>query len=227
MSDADTATGRTADAAASDGAGARPFSADGIRDVYADQAAAMARLDVCNRLATGRARARLFGQARGRVLDVACGVGTNRRYVPPYATYVGLDLSPDVLGEAAARVDGDGAAVWGLCEGDAGRLPVADDAVDTVVSSLSTCTFPDPVAALDEMARVCRPDGRVLLLEHGRSSVDAVARFQEWRAEAHYRKHACRWTQEPLAVVGDSELVVERSRTAWLGTLTAIEARPG
>jgi len=207
--------------------GARPATADGIRDVYAEQAAAMDRLDVCNRLATGRARARLFGQARGRVLDVACGVGTNRRYLPPYTTYVGLDLSPDVLGRAGDRADGDGAEVLGFCEGDAERLPLASDAVDTVVSSLSTCTFPDPVAALDEMARVCRPDGRVLLLEHGRSSVDPVARVQEWRAEAHYRKHACRWTQEPLEVVDRSRLSVDRSRTAWLGMLTAIEARPG
>lgn len=209
-----------------DGIRSRPATADGIRGIYADQAAAMDRLDVCNRLATGRARARLFGQARGRVLDVACGVGTNRRYLPPYTTYVGLDLSPEMLGRAADRAAGDGAAVRGFCEGDAERLPVSTDAVDAVVSALSTCTFPDPVAALDEMARVCRPDGRVLLLEHGRSSVDAVARFQEWRAEAHYRKHACRWTQEPLAVVGESDLTVERSRTAWFGVLTAIEATP-
>jgi len=208
--------------------GARPFSADGIRSVYADQAETMSRMDVCNRLVTGRARKRLFGRATGVVLDVACGVGTNRRYLPPKTTYVGLDLSPAVLAQAAARLadDDDGPSVAGLCEGDAGRLPVGDDAVDTVVSSLSTCTFPDPVAALDEFGRVCRPEGRVLLLEHGRSSVGPVARFQEWRAEAHYRKHACRWTQEPLDVVAQSSLSVERSRTGLLGMLTAIEARP-
>ncbi len=208
--------------------GSRPFSTDGIRGVYADQAETMSRLDVCNRLVTGRARKRLFGRAEGLVLDVACGVGTNRRYLPAEATYVGLDLSPAVLAQAAARVadDEDGPPVAGLCEGDAQRLPVGDDAVDTVVSSLSTCTFPDPVAALDEFARVCRPEGRVLLLEHGRSSVGPVARYQEWRAAAHYRKHACRWTQEPLDVVGRSRLSVERSRTGLLGMLTAIEATP-
>ncbi len=217
------------DTEGSGGIGPRPFSADAIRGVYADQARTMARLDVCNRLLTGRARRRLFGRAEGRVLDVACGVGTNRRYLPEGTTYVGLDLSPAMLAQAADRVaddGGDGPGVLGLCEGDAERLPFGDDAVDTVISSLSTCTFPDPVAALDEFARVCRPDGRVLLLEHGRSSVGPVARFQEWRAEAHYRKHACRWTQEPLDVVGASRLTVERSRTGMLGALTAVEARP-
>ena len=215
------------DAASDDGIGRRPFSADGIRGTYAEQAGTMARLDVCNRLFTGRARSRLFGRAEGRVLDVACGVGTNRRYLPDDATYVGVDLSPDMLREARDLLDEDGGAeTVGLCEMDAEGLAIRDDAVDTVVSALSTCTFPDPVAALDEMARVCRPGGRVLLLEHGRSSVGPVARFQEWRAEAHYRKHACRWTQEPLAAVSQSSLSVTHSRTAWLGVLTAIEATP-
>jgi ubiquinone/menaquinone biosynthesis C-methylase UbiE len=208
-----------------DGIGTRSFSADGIRSVYADQAETMARMDVCNRLVTGRARARLFGKARGRVLDVACGIGTNRKYLPEGTTYVGVDLSPDVLAQAAARVD-DAEDVTGLCEMDAERLGVRDGAVDTVVSSLSTCTFPDPVAALDEMARACRPDGQVLLLEHGRSSVGPLARFQEWRAAAHYRKHACRWTQEPLDVVSQSRLSVDDSRTGMLGMLTAVEATP-
>jgi len=208
-----------------DGIGTRSFSADGIRSVYADQAETMARMDVCNRLVTGRARARLFGKARGRVLDVACGIGTNRKYLPEGTTYVGVDLSPEVLAQAAARVD-DAEDVTGLCEMDAERLGVRDGAVDTVVSSLSTCTFPDPVAALDEMARACRPDGQVLLLEHGRSSVGPLARFQEWRGEAHYRKHACRWTQEPLDVVSQSRLSVDDSRTGMLGMLTAVEATP-
>jgi ubiquinone/menaquinone biosynthesis C-methylase UbiE len=210
-----------------DGIGPRPFSADGIRGTYADQAATMARADICNRLLTGRARGRLFGRAEGRVLDVACGVGTNRRYLPDDATYVGVDLSPEMLREASEMLASeDGPETAGLCEMDAEGLAVPDDAVDTVISSLSTCTFPNPVAALDEMARVCRPDGKVLLLEHGRSSVDPVARFQEWRAEAHYRKHACRWTQEPLEVVARSRLSVEHSRTGMLGMLTAVEVTP-
>jgi ubiquinone/menaquinone biosynthesis C-methylase UbiE len=48
-------------------------------------------------------------------------------------------------------------------------LPFEDESFDTAVSSLSLCTFPDPVRALRQMARVCRADGRILLLDHGRS----------------------------------------------------------
>jgi hypothetical protein len=76
------------------------------------------------------------------------------------------------------------------------------------------------------MGRVCVPDGRVLLLEHGRSSVGPIARFQDWRADAHYEKHSCRWNQNPLEVVSRSPLTTVESSTALLGIVTAIEARP-
>ena len=203
----------------------RTASIDVVRETYAEQAARMARFDWLNRLLTGRHRRRLFGRARGRVLDVACGTAVNRRYLPEAAEYVGIDVSPEMLAEAADRYDrlelGEN-----LLEMDAEALEFPDDSFDTVVSSLSTCTFPDPVVALREMGRVCSPDGRILLLEHGRSDVGPVARFQDWRAEAHFEKHACRWTQEPLGVVAEAGLPVREATSGMLGILTAIEARP-
>ena len=183
-------------------------------------------MDWCNRLLTGRYRRRLFWNARGRVLDVACGTGTNFRYLPDAVEYVGVDLSPAVLREADARFDE-------LCRGetllemDAQALDFPDDSFDTVVTSLSTCTFPDPGAALGEMARVCRPDGRIRLLEHGRCKVGPIARFQDWRADAHYEKHGCRWNQKPVAVVAGAGLGVLSARSSALGMMTEIVARPG
>jgi ubiquinone/menaquinone biosynthesis C-methylase UbiE len=136
-----------------------------------------------------------------------------------------VDLSPDMLA-VAERHHPDLARGEDLLEMDAEALAFADGTFDTVVSSLSTCTFPDPVAALDEMARVCAPDGQVLLLEHGRSSVGPVASVQAWWAPRHFEQHACRLTQDPLDNVVPSDLAVEDSWTAFLGVLTGIEARP-
>ena len=204
----------------------RSKSPDELRDLYADQAEWMGRMDWCNRLLTGGYRRHLFWNARGRVLDVACGTGTNRRYLPDAVEYVGVDLSPAVLREADARFD-DLVLGESLLEMDAQALDFPEDSFDTVISSLSTCTFPDPDAALGEMARVCKPDGRVLLLEHGRSKVGPVARFQDWRADAHFEKHGCRWTQEPTAVVAGTGLAVLSSRSSMLGIVTEIVARPG
>jgi len=196
-----------------------------VRDIYREQAATLGRVEWLNRLLTRRYRRPLFQQARGRVLDVACGLATNAQYVPDSTEYVGIDVSVDVLKQAEQHAD----ELWlgqQLREMDAQDLAFSDDSFDTVISSLSTCTFPDPIAALSEMGRVCAPDGQILLLEHGRSSVGPVARFQDWRADAHFEKHSCRWNQEPLAVVAESPLRVVESSSALLGVITAIEARP-
>jgi len=208
-----------------DPAQSRSSSLETVRSVYADQASTADRFERLNRLFTRRYRRRAFAAADGRVLDVACGLATNRAYLPEDVAYIGIDVSPEMIERAAGRHD-DLVLGEDLREMDAQDLEFPDDSFDTVISSLSTCTFPDPQAALSEMNRVCRPDGRVLLLEHGRSSVGPIARFQDWRADAHFEKHACRWNQEPLSIVEDSPLEIRSHWTALFGVLTGIEAVP-
>lgn len=203
----------------------RWMTIDEIRDIYTEQADQMERIAGFNRLLTGRFRRTLFGKADGRVLDVACGLGMNFQYLPKRVEYVGIDISPDMLEKAEANYDrlkrGDT-----LREMDAQNLAFPDNSFDTVISSLSTCTFPDPVTALREMQRVCKPDGQILLLEHGRSDNRAIARFQDWRADAHYENEGCRWNQDPVELVSQAELSVRDITTSLLGIITTIEAQP-
>jgi ubiquinone/menaquinone biosynthesis C-methylase UbiE len=201
------------------------MSIEEIRASYAECAPWMDRFDWLDRRLTGRYRRRLFENAEGRVLDVACGTGVNFRYLPPTVDLVGIDISPEMLARARDRLDR--LEVNGtLREMDAQSLEFDDDAFDTVISSLSTCTFPDPAAALREMDRVCKPGGRVLLLEHGRSDVGPLARFQDWYADAHYATAGCRWNQKPLELVLETGLSVREASTHALGIVTLIEARP-
>lgn len=208
-----------------DSAGDRPMSTADIAALYDDMAGQYERWDWANRLFSGPLRKRAFADASGRVLDVACGTGTNFRYLAPTAQLVGVDVSAEMVEAARAELDRlrRGGTVYRM---DAEQLEFPDDSFDTVVSALSTCTFPDPVAALSEMARVCRPDGRVLLLEHGRSDVELVGRFQDWRADAHYEQHGCRWTQDPIAHFDGTELTVVEREEFFLGMVTIVEARP-
>lgn len=203
----------------------RSKSVPEIREAVADHIDEMDGSSAVNRLLTARYRRRQFIQASGRVLDVACGTGTNIEYLPDEVEYVGVDISPEMLTRAAERFDhlirGES-----LREMDAQELEFDDDSFDTVISSMSTCMFPAPVAALREMGRVCKPDGQILLLEHGRSSVGVIAWLQDWRADTRYEKTGCRWNQEPLAVVSQSELAVETTSTDLLGMVTTITARP-
>ena len=99
---------------------------------------------------------------------------------------------------------------------------------DTVTSSLSTCTFPDPIQTLQKMKRVCRPDGLILLLEHGHSSLPWLADFQDRNVLKHYQENAgCRWNQDPLDLIQAAGLKVQRSKRAVLGIFYVIEAMPG
>lgn len=198
---------------------------DELREIYAEMAPRFERFEPVDRLLTGRARRRLFARAVGRVLDVACGTGINARYLPRDVELVGIDLSPAMLSRARARSDRLGIDA-DFRQGDASVLPFDDGACDTVVSTMSTCTFPDPVAALREMARVCAPDGQVLLLEHGRSSVGPIARFQDWRAPSHFAKTGCRWNHEPVELVTEAGIEVETVDRRLLGVFTAMVLSP-
>lgn len=196
-----------------------------IRSAVSDHLDEMDGSSTVNRLLTARYRRSLFPQASGRVLDVACGTGTNFEYLPEPTEYVGIDISPEMLARAEDRFESLTRGET-LREMDAQDLTFDSDSFDTVISSMSTCMFPDPVVALEEMGRVCRPDGQILLLEHGGSSVGPIAWIQDWHADSRYEKTGCRWNQDPLTVVAQSGLAVKDSTGGFFGMITAIEASP-
>jgi ubiquinone/menaquinone biosynthesis C-methylase UbiE len=208
-----------------DSVGPRSKSIGDLRSVYAEKADAAARFDFLDRLTVGRYRADRFGDVQGRVLDVACGTGSNFPHLPETVDLVGVDISPEMLEKAESRL-ADLPLSGTLEEQDAQDLEFEDDSFDAVISSLSTCTFPDPIAALEEMERVVDPDGTIRLIEHGRSSYRPIAWVQEWRADAHYAKTGCRWTQEPREVIDEAGLTVSDTATGFLGMITTFEIDP-
>ncbi len=176
-------------------------------------------------LGLGRLRREVLGHAAGRVLEVACGTGANFRHYPPGARVVAADLSQRMLRVARRRARRLGLAA-GFAVMDGGRLAVRDGAFDTVFSSMTLCTFPDPVAALREMARACRPGGRILLLEHGRSDCGWMGRWQDRRAARHAKALGCRMNQRPPDLVRHAGLDLRRSRRAFFGVFHLMEAAP-
>ena len=177
-------------------------------------------------LGVRRLRRTLMHKARERILDVACGTGSNFQHFPVGSDVTGVDLSEGMLDVARSTAEDLGLNV-DLRVMDAEALNFDDNSFDTVVSAISTCTFPNPVQALKEMKRVCRPDGRILLLEHGRSKLGLLAAHQDRRAEAHYEAHAgCRWNQDPISLAEEAGLMLVKVKRAVLGVFYLIEARP-
>jgi ubiquinone/menaquinone biosynthesis C-methylase UbiE len=170
-------------------------------------------------------RQRVLRQASGRILEVAVGTGKNLRYYPRGCRIIAVDLSREMLAIAQKRAFRLQTNV-SLLLADAEALPFSNESFDTVVSSLSTCTFPDPVAAFVEMARVCRSHGNILLLEHGRSNREWLGRWQDRHADQFAKPLGCHWNREPLELAKAAHLKVIGSRRNFYGVFHRIEAKP-
>ncbi len=131
-------------------------------------------------------RRELMAHARGRVLELGVGTGSNLPFYPPGVTdVVGIDPHDAVLdrarrtlGELEARGDGLPYRIH-LQRADAARLPYDDGSFDTVVAFLTLCTVPDFEGAAREAYRVLMSGGRLLVLEHVKAEEgSALVRWQ-------------------------------------------------
>ncbi|MBT4043338.1 MAG: class I SAM-dependent methyltransferase [Rhodospirillaceae bacterium] len=106
-----------------------------------------------------------------RILDAGIGTGRNMDYYPAGVEMVGLDLSPAMLARAAVRRRKTGTAVH-LVEGNIIATPFADDTFDAVVSTFLFCVLPPDLQlpALRELARICKPEGEIRILEYAISA---------------------------------------------------------
>ena len=177
-------------------------------------------------LGVARLQRKLLSKAHGNILDVACGTGSNIPMFPVGSDITAVDLSPKMLEVARETTIKHGLNAQ-FAVMDAEHLEFPDATFDTVVSTLSTCTFPNPIKALQEIKRVCRPNGLILLLEHGHSSMPWLANYQDRHEYQHYDDHAgCRWNQDPLELIGSAGIKIVKSKRNILGMFHSIEATP-
>lgn len=174
-------------------------------------------------LGVSKLRRRLLQQVSGKVLEVAVGTGKNLPCYPHECRIIAVDLNREMLNIARKRASKRSMNVAFLLV-DAEALPFTDESFDTVVSSLSTCTFPNPVVALKEMARICRPNRKVLLLEHGRSDRDWLGRWQDRHADQFAKPLGCHWNREPLDLIRQTGLKVYRAKRHFFGIFQQIES---
>ena len=201
------------------------FTTEEIRAKYDGFARKYAVMEIPQELlGVRKLRSRMLRKAKGDVLEVAAGTGINLPHYPAGCRVTAVDISPAMLAisEERSRKLGIDAAFRVM---DAEALEFPDESFDTVVSTLSVCTFPDPVSALREMSRVCRRNGRILLLEHGRSDRERLGRWQDRREDRHARQLGCHWNREPLHIARQAGLDVAHYRRTFLGVFQEIEAR--
>ncbi|KAG2453444.1 hypothetical protein HYH02_001665 [Chlamydomonas schloesseri] len=114
----------------------------------------------------------------------------------------------------------------GQLDGGAKLHRFAPGQFDTVVDTFGLCSHEDPVQVLKEMARVCKPGGRILLLQHGRSHYQWLNDKLDGSAADHQRKWGCLWNRDILDIVKQAGLVVDKSTRWHFGTSYYIVAYP-
>ena len=128
----------------------------------------------------GRRRAvEHINRRRGAVLEVGVGTGLSLPSYRPHLQVTGVDYSAEMLAKARERVMDQGLDhVASLREMDARALDFPDGTFDTVVAMYLVSVVPEPERVVAEMARVCRPGGEVVILNHFARDEGTVARLE-------------------------------------------------
>eukprot|EP00884_Botryococcus_braunii_P008076 jgi/Botrbrau1/1726/Bobra.116_2s0068.1 len=191
---------------------------------------------------------------KGDVLEVSAGTGRNLPYYPlrSMKSLTLTDVSKEMLWHAKEKYakmmeqsHAHASTEVGFKLADAQHLtgrspPEAGEDVpktttsqfipasfDTVVDTFGLCSIPDPVTALQEMAKVLRPGGRLVLIEHGRSSLEWLNRRLDKSAEEHFSKWGCRWNLDIMDLCKQAGLQVDYVSRWHFGTTYIILAKPG
>ena len=136
------------------------------------------------------ARKALVEQATGRVVELGAGTGLNVAHYPPGVRELILAEPEPAMRRRLERRVRRSSREADIVDALAEQLPLADRSVDTVVSTLVLCTVEQPDRALAEIARVLRPGGKLLFIEHVRAESPALAWWQD-RLLGPWRRFAC------------------------------------
>jgi SAM-dependent methyltransferase len=158
-------------------------------------------------------RRELLAGATGNTLELGAGTGHNLEHYPPVVDRLVLtEPDPHMAKRLRAQVEESGRAGVEVVEAGAEALPFEDDEFDTVIATLVFCTIPDPAAALDEIARVLRPKGRMLFMEHVRGE-PSRARWQDrLNPVQNLLFGGCNLNRPTADTIGSSPLTVEELR---------------
>jgi ubiquinone/menaquinone biosynthesis C-methylase UbiE len=161
-------------------------------------------------------RRELLAQAEGRTIDLGAGTGANFDLFPEAVSeLVMVEPGQHMIKQLRAKV-GDRTGLE-VVQASAQELPFADDSFDTAVFTLVLCTVPDPAAALRETARVLRPGGKLLFIEHVRAEGAGLARWQD-RVEKPWRLFAdgCHCNRDTVAAIEASPMRLDQAEQGIL-----------
>jgi ubiquinone/menaquinone biosynthesis C-methylase UbiE len=166
---------------------------------------------------SARLRAAWIPHARGQVLEVGIGSGLN---LPFYSRQVerirGVDPSLELQRIARNRLPA-GIEIEFLTQSAEEPLPLADASIDTIVLTWTLCSIANPRKALEQMARVMKPGGRLIFLEHGRAPDPGVVSWQN-RLTPYWKRIAggCHLNRKVDELITDAGFQITELKTFYL-----------
>jgi len=172
-----------------------------------------------------RWRELLWSKVEGnKILEVGVGTGKNFPYYPSHTEITAIDFSKKMLSRAQEKAEKQGITVK-LQQMDVQNLTFEDNTFDTVMATFVFCSVPDPVKGLKEIGRVCKPGGKVLLLEHVLSANRILAFLMNLVNPIVVRAMGPNINRKTVGNVANSGLKVEKVTDLAVGIFKLIEAR--
>lgn len=169
-------------------------------------------------------RSELINKAKGEVLEIGCGTGVNFNFYKDVSV-TACEPNP-VLRKTAYKRAFEAKTPIHVIEGNAEQLSFSDNSFDTVVGTLVLCTIPNPVKAIREIIRVCKPTGTILLFEHVRHENRILGKLQDllspiWKSACD----GCHLNRDTVNLLRHEEIeIVEMKK--YLGKIfITVEAR--
>jgi len=183
---------------------------------------------------------------KGQILEVGAGTARNLDYYDPSVDLVLIDACPRMVQRAEYKAndrilkaaksfekinneqggsnEGKGATL--IMQMDAASLKFKSKVFDAVVDTFGLCSYEDPVHVINEMSRVCKDDGYILLMEHGKSSYDWLNKLLDQNAEKHIKRWGCEWNKDIENILAQADVDIIKFYRIHFGTTYIIVARP-
>ncbi|WP_238652846.1 class I SAM-dependent methyltransferase [Paenibacillus piscarius] len=172
-----------------------------------------------------RWRQKLIGSAQGEVLELAVGAGANFPFYPTDVRITAADFSSAMLERAEKAAHDHRLNADFICK-DLEDMSFPAHSFDTIVSTLSLCSYRNPSGMLAKMNRWCKPGGTILLMEHGLGSRVLVTTLQRALNPLLYRIYGCHHTRDIIGLVRESGIQIRRAERYSLNMVHLIWAQP-
>lgn len=172
----------------------------------------------------GNIRKSLIGKAQGDVLEIGSGTGFNFPYYERAQKVIAIEPESLMREKSLPRAQNASVPIDVISAG-AEELPFPDNTFDTVVGTLVLCTIPDAPKALQEIRRVCKPDGQVLFFEHVRLDHPFLGRLQDWLTPTWKRLcDGCHLNRNTLAMIKEAGFKFTRVERHFKDIFLVIES---